>query len=451
MIRPFLLFGLLVLSTTLLAQQGQWITQADGRALIQPVPTTLVWKDKPTQNKQIRVESETKGFPLEGFGFTLTGGSAHLIQTLPSNQRQKLLQELVGPTRQFSFFRLSIGASDLDASVFDYHPEPDTTLSQFSLGQDTLALIPLIKEMLAIRPDIRWMATPWSPPVWMKTNGQTKGGHLKADHYSTYARYLVKYLQAMKARGIEISILSMQNEPMQGGNNPSMEMSAKEQATFLRDYLGPAIQKAGLTTEVVLWDHNADHPEYPLSILEDPNARKWARGTAFHLYGGSVEALGMVQQAHPDKRIYFTEQWTSSEGQFGGDLVWHMKNVVIGALRQGAVTVLEWNLANDRLMRPHTPGGCTQCLGALTIDGKRVERNVAYYILGQISSFLPPGSYRLPSEGTNLPHVFFLRPDGKRVGLILNETSEPQSLDLNFQGKFGSILIPAQAVLTVVW
>jgi len=430
---------------------GQWVTRANRTALIEFSPKTLIWRPSPFQNQVIQIDSRPTGFPLEGFGYTLTGSSARLIQSLQPAHRKKLLDELVGSTRQFAFFRLSIGASDLDAEVFDYHPVEDLDLRSFSLGPDTLALLPLLKEMKVIRPDIRFMATPWSPPVWMKTNGNTMGGRLKTDCYDVYARYLVVYLTKMKQAGVPIAVLSMQNEPLHGGNNPSMEMSADEQNIFLRNYLGPAIRQAGLDTEVLLWDHNADHPEYPLSILADSKTREFVRGTAFHLYGGDVTALGKVQQAYPEKRIYFTEQWTSSAGEFGGDLMWHLKNVVIGALRQGAVTVLEWNLANDRNIGPHTPGGCTQCLGALTIDGQRVERNVAYYILGQISSFVPVGSRQLPSSGSTLPHVFFERPDGKRVGLLLNETDMVQEVDLGFAGHFTQIQIPERSVVTVVW
>lgn len=430
---------------------GQWITRADKTSLMQFSPNSLTWDTSSRLDQIIQIDSSPVGFPLEGFGYTLTGGSARLIQSLQPEHKKKLLHELVGPTRQFSFFRLSVGASDLDAEVFDYHPVEDRDLGNFSLGPDTLALLPLLKGIKAIRPDIRFMATPWSPPIWMKTNRNTMGGRLRTDCYGVYARYLVLYLTKMKQAGVPIAVLSMQNEPLHGGNNPSMEMSADEQNIFLRDYLGPAIREAGLDTEVLLWDHNADHPEYPLSILADSKTREYVRGTAFHLYGGDVTALGQVQQAYPEKRIYFTEQWTSSAGEFGGDLMWHLKNVVIGALRQGAVTVLEWNLANDRNIGPHTPGGCTQCLGALTIDGQRVERNVPYYILGQISSFVPVGSRRLPSSGSTLSHVFFERPDGRRVGLLLNETETVQQVDMNFAGRFAQIQIPEKSVVTVVW
>lgn len=146
-------------------------------------------------------------------------------------------------------------------------------------------------------------------------------------------------------------------------------MSAEQQARFIRENLGPAFTNAGITSKIVIWDHNCDQPEFPITILDDPVAREYVDGSAFHLYSGSVAALSQVHNAHPDKSLYFTEQWTGANGSFDGDLTWHIKNVIIGTMRNWSRVALEWNLANDPSYGPHTPGGCTECKGALTIDG----------------------------------------------------------------------------------
>src|SRR4030095_10259813 len=155
----------------------------------------------------------------------------------------------------------------------------------------------------------------------------------------------------------------------------------------------------------------------------DAGAKAFIDGSAFHLYGGDISALSSVRSAHPDKALYFTEQYTASTGNFGGDLKWHLKNVIIGSMRNWSRTALEWNLANDATFGPHTPGGCTVCKGAITIESNGTfTRNVAYYIIAHASKFVPPGSIRIGSSAVgNLNNVAFKRPDGKRVLIVEND------------------------------
>jgi glucosylceramidase len=208
-------------------------------------------------------------------------------------------------------------------------------------------------------------------------------------------------------------------------------MDAEEQKIFIKNHLGPAFRKSALETRVIIWDHNADMPEYPLNILADSEAAQYVDGTAFHLYAGNIGALSKVHDAHPSKNIYFTEQWTGSKGDFGGDLMWHFKNVLIGSLRNWSRTVLEWNLANDAGFGPHTPGGCSECKGALTIDGAAIQKNVSYFIIAHASKFIPPGSVRIASsEVTGIPSVAFKTPDGKIVLLLMNDSGKTQKVGI---------------------
>jgi len=242
-----------------------------------------------------------------------------------------------------------------------------------------------------------------------------------------YARYFVKYIQQMKDNGITIDAVTPQNEPLNPGNNPSLVMTAQEETNFIKNNLGPAFQSAGITTKIIAYDHNCDHPEYPLAILNDPAANAFVNGSAFHLYAGNISALSQVHNAYPDKAVYFTEQWTSSTGDFGGDLKWHLKNVIIGSMRNWSRVALEWNLANDPSYNPHTPGGCTQCKGALTI-GTSVTRNVGYYIVAHASKFVPAGSVRIGSNNTaTLQNVAFKTPAGKKVLIVENDGSAEEN------------------------
>jgi glucosylceramidase len=378
---------------------------------------------------------------IDGFGFTLTGGSAQLIHRLEPARRATLLQELFGKNG-ISVLRIGVGATDLDSSVFSYEDEE----GKFSLNKSKSDLIPVLQEIIAINPTMKIMATPWSPPVWMKDNFSSKGGSLMEKYYATYANYLVKYIQEMAKEGIPIWALTPQNEPLHPGNNPSMYMSSAMQANFIKTALGPTFLKQNIPTKIIIYDHNCDHPEYAIDLLNDLDARKYVNGSAFHLYNGEISALSKVKAAHPDKDVYFTEQWTGYKGDFTGDFMWHVKNVILGAVNNHAKTAIEWNLANDPNYGPHTPGGCTECLGALTISGQDIVRNQSYYIIMQAARFVPTGSIRLGiSVPDGIQAAAFKRPDGKMVVLIQNEGAKKNlSLDrLNFE-------VAAASVLTIV-
>lgn len=296
------------------------------------------------------------------------------------------------------------------------------------------------------------MGSPWSPPVWMKDNGNSVGGSLLPAYYSAYAQYFVKYIQAMQSKGITIDAVTIQNEPQHGGNNPSMVMSATEQANFIKNNLGPAFQAAGITTKIIVWDHNCDNPNYPITVLNDAAAKAYISGSAFHLYAGDISALSTVKTAHPDKDLYFTEQWTGANGRFSGDLKWHLKNVIIGSMRNWSKVALEWNLANDPFYGPHTPGGCTECKGAVTINASAVTKNVGYYIVAHASKFVPAGSVRIASTNLGtLANVAFKTPSGKKVLIVVNDGSSAEGFNISYKGKIAFTSLAAGAVGTYVW
>lgn len=378
---------------------------------------------------------------IDGFGLALTGGSAQVMYRLEPVKRAALLQELFGKNG-ITVLRISVGASDLDSAVFSYEDEPGT----FSLAKSKPDLIPLLKEILAINPAIKIMASPWSAPIWMKDNYSSRGGSLMEKYYVTYAEYLAKYIQEMAKEGIPIWSLTPQNEPLNPYNNPSMYMSALMQGTFVAKALGPVFKKQGIQTKIVIYDHNCDHPEYAIELLNVPEVRKYVNGSAFHLYRGDISAMSQVKRAHPDKDLYFTEQWTSAKGDFASDFMWHMKNVIIGSVNNHAKAVIEWNLATDPTYGPHTPGGCSECLGALTIGGQEITRNQSYYIIMQAAKFIPPGSIRIGiSAPLGIQAAAFKRPDGKIVLLVQNEGAK-KSIFLGKQ----NLELAADSVLIIV-
>jgi len=424
--------------------------------LLQP-QQPLAFSSKRSDLPTLTIDPEQCFQPIEGFGFSLTGGSAMLISRLPDDDRQALLRELFSADDDgiaISMLRLSIGASDLSERCFSYDDslDDDFALAHFDIEAGDRELIPLLQEILSIQPALKIIATPWSAPAWMKTNRAAIGGKLRPECYSVYADYLLRYLQAMRERGIVIHAITPQNEPQNHKNEPSMVMEVHEQAAFIKHHLGPALHRGGFeAVELLCWDHNCDAKDYPLTLFADDEVKSYLSGSAWHLYAGDISALSEVHQAHPEMKIYFTEQWVGSDGEFGGDLLWHGRHVLIGALQHWSRVVLEWNLASDPDCCPHTPGGEARCVGALTI-GDTLQRNVAYYVIAHAAKCVPPGSQRVASNATTtLPHVAFRTPTGQGVLIVLNDGEDEQRFELQCHGHHALVTLPPRALATLVW
>lgn len=436
-----------------------WLTAADQSVLFQRQADEPRFAGGIDGLPALSVDAAQAFQPVEGFGFCLTGGSAMLISRLPDAERRALLRELFSPEANgigVSFLRLSIGASDLSERCFSYDDSPngqdDFALAHFDIEAGDPEVIPMLREILAVNPELKIIATAWSAPPWMKTNRSFSGGSLRPECHGVYAAYLVQYLKAMRERGVVIHAITPQNEPLNQKNDPSMGMEAAEQAAFVKHHLGPALWDAGLAdVELFCWDHNCDVKEYPLAVFADAEARRYLAGSAWHLYGGDIAALSEVHQAYPEMKLYFTEQWVGSDGQFAGDLLWHGRHVLIGSLRNWSRVVLEWNLASDPFCGPHTPGGEPRCVGALTL-GDGIVRNVAYYVIAHAAKFVRPGSVRIGSDGpASLPNVAFRTPGGLVVLIALNDGGEPQSFNILYQGRAAAVSLPAGVLATYVW
>jgi glucosylceramidase len=437
-----------------------WLTKSDESVKLQKQTGILAFATPVNQYPIIAIDENSTFQTIDGFGYTLTGGSAEMINTLNASKKQELLQELFGSAANsigVSYLRISIGASDLNAIPFTYDDMPagqtDANLNNFSLTPDMTNLVPLLKEILAINPNIKILGSPWSPPVWMKDNNNFVGGSLQTQYYAAYAQYFVKYIQKMKEQGITIDAITPQNEPLHPGNNPSMLMPAAQQADFIKNNLGPAFRTAGINTKIIIYDHNCDKPEYPISILNDAAAKAFIDGSAFHLYAGDISALSTVKSAHADKALYFTEQYTSSTGNFGGDLKWHVKNVIVGSMRNWSRNALEWNLANNGAFEPHTTGGCTVCKGAITVEtSSNFTRNVSYYIIAHASKFVPAGSVRISSTSTgNLNNVAFKTPGGQKVLIVENDGANAEIFNIKYNGKWLVVSLEGGSVGTFIW
>ncbi|MEX8546595.1 MAG: glycoside hydrolase family 30 beta sandwich domain-containing protein [Mucilaginibacter sp.] len=427
----------------------------DKSSLFQKQNITLNFSSTASSNTTLTVDTAQVFQTIDGFGFALTGGSASLINSLNSTQQDALLKELFTTDSAhigISYLRISIGASDLVPAPYTYDDGPvDVNLQNFSIDKEKTDFLPVLKKVLALNPNIKILATSFTAPAWMKTNNSFVGGKLNPIYYDAFGNYFVKYFQAMKAQGINIDAVTLQNEPLNPYNNPSMVMLADEQTNFIKNYVGPKLLQAGITTKIICYDHNPDHEAYADSVLRDPVANTFVDGSAFHLYAGSIGALSTLHNAFPNKNIYFTEQYTGYPSNFAADIQWAFSNLIIGATRNWSKNVLEWNLASDPNLGPHTDGGCKNCLGAVTI-GTTISRNVSYYIIAHASKFVRPGAVRIASDDSNtLPNVAFKNTDGSKVLIVLNNTSSYQTFNIKFNNKTVAATLAGGAVATYIW
>jgi glucosylceramidase len=464
-----------------------WITKQDRSMLFAKSAEQISFSARPQgRGATIIIDDSHSMQSIDGFGFALTGGSAELMMKMKPEARKELLTDLFSTNDNHigvSYIRISIGASDLNSFVYSYDDlkegETDFELKKFDLGQDKKDVIPILKEILAIAPGIKILGSPWSPPVWMKTSGKVKAGSLKPECYAVYSKYFVKYITEMKKAGITIDAITIQNEPLNSNNTPSMRMSAAEQADFLKNHLGPAFEKSGIKTKVVLFDHNLDRPDYPLSILNDPEAAKYADGSGFHHYGGNLDAMSLVHTAYPDKNLYFTEQMVVERpGSETIDIASQVKRLIIGATVNWSRNVILWNFAADPKNDPHTnDGGCSMCQGAVTISGDTISKNIAYYVVAHASKFVTPGSVRIGSTQPGdmavnlttdeerrevvrvglsrnseiLPNVAFRTPEGKTVLIVANDSGNISAFRIQEGSKFAAIRLAPGSVGTYIW
>lgn len=459
MSRPLLAAAALLTIGAAPAARGPeaWLTTGDGKqrlarvALTRPVPGAVRIAIDPSQRFQTMV----------GFGAAITDASAILIADMKPIARAGLMRDLFGTAPGqlgLGFTRLTIGASDFSPTHYSFDDMPagqrDPDLRRFSIAPNRGNVLPVVKQALAINPRLVVMASPWSPPGWMKTGDSMIGGTLREDAYAPYARYFVRYLQAYAAEGVPIRYLTIQNEPdFSPDSYPGMKWPAADRARFVGEHLGPALAAARIDTGILEWDHNWDQPQQPLTALANPVAARFLKGVAWHCYGGEVSAQAKVHAAHPDKETFFTEcsggGWRPGWQAGFEDTV---RNLMIGSTRNWAKGVLLWNIALDPKAGPHK-GGCGNCRGVVTIDPRTgaVTRNLEYYALGHLSRFVVPGAVRIAS--TSVPGaietVAFRNPDGTTVLLAYNAGKGARSLSIAMQRRSAGLRLPAGSAVTL--
>ncbi|KAA2239380.1 glucan endo-1,6-beta-glucosidase [Chitinophaga agrisoli] len=422
-----------------------WMTTGDQSRLLQQQSNVVFGPDGGGGGTVITVNEGSTFQNIDGFGYTLTQGSAKLINNLPAGTQNSLLNELFNPATGIglSVVRIGVGATDLSDYSYSYRDGASFSLA----GPDLTYTIPILKKILAINPNIKVLATPWSAPRWMKTNGSFVGGTLKAENYESYGQYWLDYMNAMRAQGIEIWAITPQNEPENPYNEPSMTLTKENELGLINDFIGPKLRGAGFNCKIICFDHNCNNTEYPTFVA---NNSPYVDGSAFHLYSGNISAMTTVKNA-TNKNVYFTEQYTDKNGSFSGDFSWHVQNVVLGSLNNWSKAVLEWNLASDSNAGPHTPGGSSVSMGAIAIDGTNITRRVGYYIIAQVSKFVQPNAVRIASNSSgSIQTTAFQNSDGSKVLVAFNSGGQT-TIKVKWGNQAFNYTIPGGAAVTFKW
>ena len=418
---------------------------------------------------------------VRGFGAAVTHSSAQLLADLPSDTRETLLEELFSPegSARLSAVRVPIGASDFvpgePFTLDDVGPgESDWQLERFDLSPDREALLPVLQQVEAINPDITIIASPWSPPAWLKTGGSIEGGRLLDEDraYESYANYLVRFVQDYGRAGVDVDYLTVQNEPQlrHPDGYPGTDMPYWQAATLI-DSLGPALSEAGLTTKILGFDHNwelnpsdaaatpaGEDPAYQYaSDLLHTDASEWISGTAYHCYYGDASSMTHLWEQFPDQELWVTECSGSHAPDdspaevFANTLAWQSDHLLVASLRNRASAVLTWNLALDNVGGPHH-GGCSTCTGVVTIqDGAQFVRNAEYAVLAQVARYVPVGSVRVESTVADLPNVAFRTPSGKTVVVIWNPSESARAVAIGDGLTTVHAEIAGQSLATLAW
>ena len=441
-----------------------WETTADGSQLLSPQAGAAFASGAGTASETITVNPSTTYQTMTGFGASFTDSSAWLVYNSP--QRNAIMTKLFDPTNGIglSFLRQPIGASDFSTSLFSYDDMPsgqtDPNLANFSISHDQAYILPILKQALSLNPQAAVMATPWSPPGWMKTSGSMIGGTLSSSDYQAFANYLVKFAQAYQSAGVPISLMTAQNEPEYSPSNyPGSTFTAAQEESFIANNLGPALASSGVSTKILGYDHNWNDTSFPETIIGNSNSGQYTVGTAWHCYSGNPSAQTTVHNAYPGKDTYFTEcsgsQSSNPANTFSDSLDWQTENLIIGSTRNWAKSVVTWNMALNPSGGPSM--NCTTCTAAVTVDNNAgtASYNAEYYSLGQASKFVKPGATRVDSNtfgSGNVEDVAFQNPDGSTALVVLtSDTANAHSFNVSENGQSFSYNLPAKAVATFTW
>lgn len=427
---------------------------------------TIGFNENPASsvNKTITLNPGIRRQKMDGFGFAITGSAAYNLKKMDAGQRHAFLTQIYSTENGYgsSYVRIPIGCSDFSLSEYTCCDKPG--IENFALtSEETEYIIPVMKEILEINPDVKVMSAPWTAPRWMKTNGGWTDGNLKKECYDDYGTYFVKWIQAFEKEGIDIYGVTPQNEPLNRGNSASMYMGWTEARDFIKNSLGPKIQAAGLDTKIYVFDHNYNYDNdgnqwsYPTKIYDDPEANKYVAGAAYHNYGGSASEMSRVHNQYPDKELVFTE-WTAGDWSSPG---WGINAVTTDA--QALIYDVVWNWGNGSIVwnlmlcdrGPNRPGGCTNGNGAVDIKSnyRDIDYNSFYYVMCIAASAINNESVNIgfTEQGGDINCVAFDNGNGSYSVILMNTSDSSRKVRVKEGDREFVADIPGKTLASYRW
>ncbi len=431
----------------------------------------------------VTLDPTTSFQEILGFGAAFTEASAWLISRMAPAARAQLMHELFSADGLgINVTRCCIGSSDYATAMFSYDEgAPDPTLARFSIDRDRAYVLPELLTAQHINPDLFILASPWSPPGWMKNGGSMLGGNIKPANFAIYAQYLVKFLEGYAQAGVPINAITTQNETDtdQAGRMPASAWAQEYEVAFVGKHLGPAIEKAGLDTKIWLLDHNFNLWGRVFNTLEDLGVFKYAEGVAWHPYVGAAEAMTRIHNAYPTKSAYWTEggfELAAGKGQIAFaatpgpmteragaaeavpklDDMAAIAQSALGAthaLRNWVRCMIDWNVVLDETGHPNI--GPFDLKGTLTIDStshRVTARGPNYWAIKHLNQIAPRGATVIESSGRidRLAHVAFIDADGRK-GVMLTNSGAARTVRIRNGGRMARIALPASSVTNLSW
>jgi len=386
-----------------------------------------------------------------GLGSSLEHSTCYNISLLPTEVQEDIMEKIVCPDKGIgmSLMRVCIGTPDFTASPwYSYDDMPsgqkDPELKYFSIQKDRKYVLPVLKLAHKKNPVLKFFASPWSPPGWMKTNGSLCGGRINPDCYNVYAEYLARFVEAYQNEGIDILAITPQNEPEYFPNSyPTCGWTAIQQRDFIRDHLGPVFREHGLNTKIWCYDHNFNHPQFSTTILSDPKAGQYIDGTAFHHYEGKPSMMSTLHERFSEKHIYFTEG--STFGIAGAA-------EIVSFLRNWSRCYNAWVTIIDHKAEPNPgPHDCSPTCIVLNSNTLNLEYRFDYYMYGQFMKFIRPGAVHIDSNPStaSLPNVAFRNPDGSIVLVVINPKHHKQKITIEWNHQYLTVEIDTESIATL--
>lgn len=427
------------------------------------------WKEFTVQAEQIsdamnvvNVHPEVTYQTFHGFGGAFTEAAAHTYSSMSKEQQEKMIEDCYGKTGlSYNMGRIHMNSCDFALGNYTYIEEGDTELNTFDISHDKIEIIPMIKDAERVaEQNISLLMSPWSPPAFMKTNNEMNhGGKLKEKYYQLWADYFVKFIKECKNCGMQIDYLTVQNEPEAVQTWDSCVYSSEEEGTFVRDYLGPTLEREGLSDiGIFVWDHNKENAYQRFKeVVFDETIAKYVRGEALHWYTGDhFEGIELVKKMFPDKEVFFTEgcveysRFADSKEIQKAEMYAHD---IVGNLNAGISASLDWNLILDDKGGPNHVGNFCAAPIMCNVKEDTYEKRLLYYYIGHFSRYIREGAVRIGT--TRYTDGFevtgFLNTNGERVVIILNKSDKEWEYVIRENGMGTKGKIEAHSIQTIIY